>query len=92
MKPIIFSQASIFHLYRLGHVVTGITGKRYHLEKVDEMYSLIRYCDRSDNKSISTQFSAFLSTVDEGNYQQMAEKGLLQKMLERPDQAHRSIA
>ena len=94
MKPIIFSQASIFHLYRLGHVVTGITGKRYHLENPSEMHTLIRLCDRSKNKTIATQFDAFLSTVDDNVFQQMAQHGLLRDtlVLRANQEMQRSIA
>ena len=92
MKPIIFTQASIFHLYRLGHIVTGVTGKRYRLESIDDMNSLIRYCDRSDNKSIAKQFAAFLSTVDENTLQQMAQRGLLRETLEHTHQSKMSVA
>ncbi|MCP3908608.1 MAG: hypothetical protein GY712_11395 [Oceanicoccus sp.] len=61
---LIFSQNSIFHLYRLGLVVTGITKKKYRLRNGEEMKSLIRYCNRSDNTSICRQYDAFLHSLE----------------------------
>jgi hypothetical protein len=61
---LIFSQSSIFHLYRLGLVVTGKTGKKYRLSNEDEMKSLIRYCNKSDDTSICRQYDAFLYTLE----------------------------
>ncbi len=61
---LVFSQASIFHLYRLGLVVTGITGKKYRLSSDDEMRSLICYCNRSDDTSVCRQYDAFLHSLE----------------------------
>ena len=61
---LIFSQNSIFHLYRLGLVVTGITKKKYRLRNDEEMKSLIRYCNRSDNTSVCRQYDAFLHSLE----------------------------
>ena len=61
---LVFSQASIFHLYRLGLVVAGKTGKKYRLSDEDEMRSLIRYCNRSTNTTICRQYDAFLYTLE----------------------------
>lgn len=61
---LIFSQNSIFHLYRLGLVVSGKTGKKYRLSSEKEIRSLIRYCNRSDNSDICRQYDAFLHTLE----------------------------
>ena len=61
---LIFSQNSIFHLYRLGLVVSGKTGKKYQLSDEQEMASLIRYCNRSDNSAICRQYDTFLHSLE----------------------------
>ena len=61
---LIFSQNSIFHLYRLGLVVSGKMGKKYRLSNDEEMKSLIRYCTRSNDTAICRQYDAFLSSVE----------------------------
>lgn len=61
---LVFSQTSIFHLYRLGLVVTGVTAKKYRLSEEKEMIALIRYCNRSNNTSVCRQYDAFLYTLD----------------------------
>ena len=61
---LVFSQNSIFHLYRLGLVVSNKTGKKYHLSNEQEMISLIRYCNRSENTAICRQYDTFLLSVE----------------------------
>ena len=61
---LVFSQASIFHLYRLSVIVAARTGKKYRLSSVEELNSLIRYCNRSDNTSIARQYDTFLHSLD----------------------------
>lgn len=61
---LIFSQTSIFHLYRLGLAVSTKTGKKYRLSNVEEMKSLIRYCNRSDNTDICDHYDTFLHSVE----------------------------
>ena len=61
---LVFSQNSIFHLYRLGLVVTSKTGKKYRLSDEEEMKSLIRYCNRSDNTTVCNQYDNFLYSLD----------------------------
>ena len=74
---IIYSQASIFHLYRLGLVVMGKTGKKYRLSDEREMDALIRYCDRSKDTSIHRQFSAFLDSVESTTLVLMQRQSLI---------------
>jgi hypothetical protein len=59
MKAPIYSQASIFHLSRLGLLVAGLTGKRFKLKKPEDQRSLILYCEGSRDPSIRKQFEAF---------------------------------
>lgn len=61
---LVFSQSSIFHLYRLAQVVTKRTGKKYRLSNEQELKSLIRYCNRSNNTSICRQYDTFLYTIE----------------------------
>ena len=61
---LVFSQNSIFHLYRLGLVVTGLTHKKYRLSDDKEMQSLIRYCNRSNHTAVSRQYDAFLHSLE----------------------------
>lgn len=63
MNQIVFTQESIFHLYRLGHVVFGKSGARFRLAVKEDMHALIRYCDRSRDPGITRQFDAFLDSV-----------------------------
>ena len=65
MNQIVFSQESIFHLYRLGHVVFGKSGARFRLAIKEDMNALIRYCDRSRDSGITRQFDAFLDSVSD---------------------------
>jgi hypothetical protein len=65
MSNIIFSQSSIFHLYRLGHLACSSTGVRHRLSDELSMLMLIKHCSTSADSSVVKQFSAFLSTVDE---------------------------
>lgn len=74
---IVFSQASIFHLYRLGLIVTGKTGKKFRLSDSEQMYSLIRFCDRSQDPSINRQFDAFIDSVEPNVRAQMQASWLL---------------
>lgn len=74
---IIYSQASIFHLYRLGLVVMGKTGEKYRLSDEAEMNALIRYCDHTRDPSISRQFDAFLDSVDSETISLMKAKRLI---------------
>ena len=74
---IIYSQASIFHLYRLGLVVMGKTGEKYRLSDERDMNALIRYCDQSRDPSISRQFDAFLDSVEPANLTLMKAKRLI---------------
>ena len=61
---LVFSQNSMFHLYRLGLIITGKTGKKYHLSNDEEMKSLIRYCNKSDNTTVCRQYDAFLHSLE----------------------------
>ena len=61
---LIFSQNSIFHLYRLSVIVSSKTGKKYRLSNVEEMNSLIRYCNRSDNTAVARQYDTFLYSLE----------------------------
>lgn len=61
---LVFSQNSIFHLYRLSVIVAAKTGKKYRLSSVQELNSLIRYCNRSDNTHIARQYDTFLHSLD----------------------------
>ena len=61
---LVFSQNSIFHLYRLSVIVSSKTGKKYRLSDVQELNSLIRYCNRSDNTAIARQYDTFLHSVE----------------------------
>lgn len=74
---IIYSQASIFHLYRLGLVVMGKTGEKYRLSDERDMNALIRYCDQSRDPSISRQFDAFLDSVEPAKLSLMKAKRLI---------------
>ncbi|MCR8923933.1 hypothetical protein NO559_14210 [Dasania sp. GY-MA-18] len=74
---IIFTQASIFHLYRLGLVVMGKTGEKYRLSDEGDMNALIRYCDQTRDPSISRQFDAFLDSVDPATLALMKAKRLI---------------
>ena len=62
---LIFSQNSIFHLYRLSVIVSAKTGKKYRLSNVEELNSLIRYCNRSDETAIARQYDTFLHSLDQ---------------------------
>lgn len=75
---IIYSQASIFHLYRLGLVVMGKTGKKYRLSDEPDMNALIRYCDRSEDLGINRQFDAFLDSVEPNVLLAMESRCLIQ--------------
>ena len=61
---LVFSQNSIFHLYRLGLVVSGLTQKKYRLSDDKEMQSLIRYCNRSNHTAVCRQYDAFLHSLE----------------------------
>ena len=61
---LVFSQNSIFHLYRLSVIVATRTGKKYRLSDEQELNSLIRYCNRSDNTAIARQYDTFLYSVE----------------------------
>ena len=61
---LIFSQNSIFHLYRLGLVVSGETGKKYRLSNSKEMESLIRYCKSSTNNVVCRHYDTFLGSLE----------------------------
>ncbi len=61
---LVFSQNSIFHLYRLSVIVAHKTGKKYRLSDLEELNSLIRYCNRSDNTAIARQYDTFLHSLD----------------------------
>lgn len=78
MDKVVFTQESIFHLYRLGLIVFSKTGKRYHLQDPVEMNSLIRFADSSNNPVIRRQFEAFLSSVEPGIVETLEIHGLLQ--------------
>ena len=77
MKQIVFSQESIFQLYRLGHVVFGKSGARFRLAIKEDMDALIRYCDRSRDTAITRQFDAFLDSVSEEVLENMVSKQLV---------------
>lgn len=61
---LIFSQNSIFHLYRLGNIVAKITGKKYRLSNNEEMKSLIRYSNRSENTKVCRQYDEFIYSLE----------------------------
>ncbi len=61
---LVFSQNSIFHLYRLSVIVSHKTGKKYRLSDEEEMNSLIRYCNRSENTAICRQYDIFLHSLE----------------------------
>ena len=61
---LVFSQNSIFHLYRLSVIVSTKTGKKYRLSDEEEMHSLIRYCNRSENTAICRQYDVFLHSLE----------------------------
>ncbi len=61
---ILFSQASIFHLSRLGALYSGKVGKKYSLSNEAERLELLRLSDTSHDLSIRKQFSAFVSTLE----------------------------
>lgn len=75
---IIYTQESIFHLYRLGLVVFGRTGVKYRLSKESDMNALIRYCDQCDDPTISLQFSAFLDSLESHVLRSMESQHLIQ--------------
>ncbi|MFA7554188.1 MAG: hypothetical protein WCY88_08055 [Spongiibacteraceae bacterium] len=60
---LVFSQNSIFHLYRLGLVVTAITGEKYRLSHEASMKALIRYCNRSHDTDVCRQYDSFLYSL-----------------------------
>ena len=74
---IIFSQASIFHLYRLGTMVSGKTGTRYTLSIEKERLDLIRFCDASTDSSIQRQMGAFVESLDANTLRQLEAQRLL---------------
>ena len=78
MKKIIFSQASIFHLYRLGLLVGGKTGVRYRLVNQEEMNRLIRYCDRTSDQTVRRQYEAFLASAEPNVLAALEEQKLIQ--------------
>ncbi len=61
---LVFSQNSIFHLYRLGLAVTSLTHKKYRLSNEEEMKSLIRYCNRSNHTAVCRQYDTFLHSLE----------------------------
>ncbi|WP_101757035.1 hypothetical protein [Oceanicoccus sp. KOV_DT_Chl] len=61
---LVFSQNSIFHLYRLSVIVASKTGKKYRLSNEQELNSLIRYCNRSESTDIARQYDTFLHSVE----------------------------
>ena len=65
MNTVIFSQASIFHLYRLGHLVFAATGVRHRLSDELAVMMLIKHSATCNDNCIQQQFSAFLSTVED---------------------------
>lgn len=75
---IIYTQESIFHLYRLGLVVFGRTGIKYRLSNERDMNALIRYCDHSDDPTINLQFSAFLDSLENQVLRKMQAQHLIQ--------------
>lgn len=77
MNAIIFSQASIFHLYRLGHLIFATTGIRHRLSDDLSMLMLIKYCSTSTDPIVNRQFSAFLSTVDDKTIEQLAKRKII---------------
>ena len=79
---IIYSQASIFHLYRLGLVVLGKTGEKYRLSDERDMNALIRYCDQSRDPGIVRQFGAFLDSVEPATLALMKAKRLIRPAAE----------
>ncbi|MEE8058244.1 MAG: hypothetical protein V3T17_10475 [Pseudomonadales bacterium] len=77
MNKVVYSQESIFHLYRLGLVVAGKTGKRYHLQIEDELNSLILDSDQSTDPSIGIQFDAFVSALSPEIIARLESEGLI---------------
>jgi hypothetical protein len=72
MNQVVFSQQSIFHLYRLGHIVHAKTGKRFQLSDLEQAMQLIRYCDRCKEPVIARQWRAFVGSCDEQVLDQLA--------------------
>ena len=90
---LVFSQSSIFHLYRLGLIVSGKQGKKFCLSNEHEMLELIRVADGSNDRTIMQQFDAFLSTIDDELLQIMEGSGYIRRRLsyERPIKAQRGF-
>jgi hypothetical protein len=74
---IIYSQESIFHLYRLGSVVNKKTKRKYKLSNKAELNALIRYCERSGDALIKDQFKKFIASVDADTVSNMGLSGLI---------------
>lgn len=74
---IIFNQASVFHLYRLGTLVYGKTGTRYTLSDEGERLELIRFCNSYPDKSVQRQLSAFIDSLDAGVISQLQSMNLI---------------
>ena len=65
MNATIYSQEAIFHLSRLGLLVSGITGKRYKLGTQQNQENLIEFCRGSTHPAVRMQLDAFLKTSGE---------------------------
>jgi hypothetical protein len=77
MDKVVYSQQSIFHLYRLGLAITRQTGKRYHLQDEEELNSIIKMSDRSNDPRIGRQLSAFLDSIEPEILDGLEAEGLI---------------
>ncbi len=73
---ILFSQASIFHLSRLGALYSGKMGIKYSLSNEAERLELLRLSDVSNDISIRKQFSAFVSTLEPQTLKALQDVGI----------------
>ena len=60
----VFSQSDLSHLYRLGKMVSGHTGKKYALSDEKQILALMTYCDYSNDRAINHQYEEFISSLD----------------------------
>ena len=79
---LIFSQESIFHLYRLGLVVNGKTGKKYKLSSEADINALIHYCDHSKDRAVKNQFEAFIASIDPDLLETMEQESIISPHVE----------
>lgn len=68
---LVLSQDSLFHLSRLGVVVFGKTRRKYKLSVQQDMLSLIRYCDESQDVTINRQYDAFIYSLNPAQHAEL---------------------